>query len=208
MRALYFLATIPFYFVAKLFQILNFDEINSDFKKCEAHLDNIYQFVDDETLNILFLAEDHRFSMHFGIDHYAMLRAIYCTKFKNEFQGASTVAQQYVRVITERYERTWIRKFREQLLAILICRKYSHKHIATAYIKIAFLGSGLKGIDKYLRREHKKYSQLSTIEKIEIVARLKYPEPLKNKGLWLFKMKIRVNNISCKLAKKSLPTSL
>ncbi|WP_347473778.1 transglycosylase domain-containing protein [Acinetobacter thermotolerans] len=208
MKVLYFLATIPFYFLAKLFQILNLVEIYSDLKKCESHLNSIHQLVDDEILNILFIAEDHRISRHFGIDHYAMFRAVYYTKFRNQFQGASTVAQQYVRVITERYERTWIRKFREQLLAILICKKFSRKQIATAYLKVAFLGSGMNGIDHYLKKNHKKSFQLSKAEKIEIVARLKYPEPLKNKEIWRYKMKIRINNISCKLAKKSLPTSL
>lgn len=208
MRILYFLVTIPFYFLARLFQILNLIELNSDLKKCKINLNNINQLVEEEILNILFVAEDHRSSMHFGIDHYAMLRAIYYTKFKNEFQGASTIAQQYVRVITQRYERTWIRKFREQLLAVLICREFNQKQIATAYLEIAFLGSGMNGVDGYLRRKNKKLFHLSIVEKIEIIARLKYPEPLKNKNLWSSKVKIRVSNISLKLTKKSLPTSL
>jgi hypothetical protein len=50
---------------------------------------------------------------------------------------------------------------------------------------------------------------LNTLEKIKIVSRLKYPEPIKNKKIWSCKMKVRVGNIQAKIVKyKSLPTSL
>ncbi|RKG29956.1 transglycosylase domain-containing protein [Acinetobacter tianfuensis] len=199
MKVMYFFLTIPFYLLMKLFYKLNLDNFQIDFVKCEKNLKSVQQLLDEEIINILFIAEDHRVLRHFGIDHYAMLRAIYYTKFKNQFQGASTIAQQYVRVITQRYERTWKRKLREQLLAILISHKFSNQQIATAYLKIAFLGSDMDGLDHYLKWK-KVNHKLSTSEKIEIVARLKYPEPLNNKEIWRSKIKIRVSNISCKLA--------
>ncbi len=206
MKLIYFLITLPFYILAKLFQIFNVDAFQTDFEKCQKDLSAVHQLIDQEIINILIVAEDHRAFKHFGIDHYAMLRAIYYTKFKNQFQGGSTIAQQYVRVITQRYERKWIRKFREQLLGVLISQKFSIDQISTAYLKIAFLGSGMNGLNGYLKWK-KITHELTTLEKVAIISRLKYPEPLKDKGEWSFKMKIRVGNISSKLG-KSLPTSL
>lgn len=177
--------------------------------KCYNYLEKLNLVLDDEILEILFLAEDHRSHFHYGVDHYAMLRAIYFTHIKNEFQGASTVAQQFVRVITERYERTLFRKLREQLLAVLITYEFNNKIIGAAYLNIAFLGSGMNGLTGFLIRKRILFDQLDTLEKIKIVSRLKYPEPIKDKKRWSLKMKVRVGNIQSKIVKyKSLPTSL
>ncbi|MHA3090970.1 transglycosylase domain-containing protein [Acinetobacter brisouii] len=200
MKFIYFFLTIPFYILAKYFVFFNLDSINVDFLKCRKHLQSLNLILDDEIIEILFLAEDHRFQVHYGIDHYAMLRAIYSTHIRKEFQGASTVAQQYVRVITNRYEKSLFRKFREQLLAVLITYEFDVKIIGAAYLNIAFLGSGMKGVDGYLQRKSRLLYELDTLEKIQIVSRLKYPEPLKDKLRWSYKMRIRVENIHSKIA--------
>ena len=209
MRILYFLLTIPFYVLGKIFIFFNLDDSNTDFLKCCNYLENLNLVLDDEIIDILFLAEDHRANFHYGIDHYAMLRAIYFTHARKEFQGASTVAQQFVRVITGRYERTLFRKLREQLLAVLITCKFNSKIIGTAYLNVAFLGSGMNGVNGYIRWKQKLLSELDTLDKIKIVSRLKYPEPIKDKIRWSFNMRIRIGNIKTKIVKhKSLPTSL
>ncbi|MDH0031204.1 MULTISPECIES: transglycosylase domain-containing protein [unclassified Acinetobacter] len=209
MRILYFFLTTPFYVLGKVFIFFNLDNSNNDFLKCCNYLENLDILLDDEIIKILYLAEDHRSNFHYGIDHYAMLRAIYFTHVRKDFQGASTVAQQFVRVITGRYERTLFRKLREQLLAVLITYEFNTKIIGTAYLNIAFLGSGMNGLTGYLRRKKIFLDQLDTLEKIKIVSRLKYPEPIKDKERWSFKMKVRVGNIQSKIVKyKSLPTSL
>lgn len=209
MKTLYFFFTIPFYMLGKVFIFFNLDNLNNDFSKCCNYLENLNIALDDEIIEVLYLAEDHRSDFHYGIDHYAMLRAIYFTHVKKEFQGASTVAQQFVRVITGRYERTLFRKLREQLLAVLITYEFNNKIIGTAYLNIAFLGSGMNGLTGFLRRKKILLGQLNTLEKIKIVSRLKYPQPIKNKKIWSCKMKVRVGNIQAKIVKyKSLPTSL
>lgn len=202
MKPLYFLLTIPFYILANFYIFFNIQNLSTDLSKCRLHLKNINHILDKEILRILFLAEDHRVDSHYGIDQYSMLRAIYSTHFKKQFQGASTVAQQYVRVITNRYERTLTRKLREQLLAILITYEFDVDTIGTAYLDLAFLGSGMNGFKGYLKWKNRASDKLDTEEKIKIVARLKYPEPLKNKGNWSYKINIRVNNIYSRLLKK------
>lgn len=202
MRFIYFLLTLPFYFLARIFLYFNIGNFSLDIRKCRENLNAINFKLDDEILEILFLAEDHRIKLHYGVDQYAMLRAIYVTNFKKEFQGASTVAQQYVRVITNKYERTLIRKLREQLLAVLISYEFDNKTIGVAYLNIAFLGSSMNGINGYLRRKNRLFYELDVLEKIKIVSRLKYPEPLKDKLIWSYKMRIRVGNIQSKIVKK------
>lgn len=199
MKLLYFFLTIPFYILAKFFIFFNIQNLRTDLIKCRTHLKSINHILDDEILKILFLAEDHRVQSHYGIDQYAMLRAIYSTHLKKQFQGASTVAQQYVRVITNRYERTIIRKLREQLLAILITYEFNILTIGSAYLDIAFLGSGMMGFKGYLKWKRKDLDELDVRDKIRIVARLKYPEPLKDKENWCNKMNIREGNIYSKL---------
>lgn len=209
MKFIYFFLTIPFYILAIFFVFFNIDNMNVDLIKCRKHLQGLNLILDDETIEILFLAEDHRFQVHYGIDHYAILRAMYSTHIRKEFQGASTIAQQYIRVVTNRYDRSLFRKFREQLLAVLIAYEFDSKLIGTAYLSISFLGSGMNGIEGYLKRNKKLLCELDTLEKIQIVSRLKYPEPLTDKSNWLHKMRIRVGNIHSKIIKrKSLPTSL
>ncbi|NHC04454.1 hypothetical protein G9F31_11870 [Acinetobacter sp. 187] len=206
MRMVYFCLTIPFLIVAKLLKVHKNSKFNKDLENINSLIAKTKLDLDNEILHILLVAEDHRVNSHLGIDHYAMLRAIYYTKFKKEFQGASTISQQLARVVTGRYERTWLRKLREQLLAVSISRKFSTEQISTAYLKIAFLGSGMNGLNSYLKWKKLTY-ELSTLEKVEIIARLKYPEPLTKNNKWSLKMKIRISNILSKL-EKSLPTSL
>lgn len=66
----------------------------------------------------------------------------------------------------------------------------------------------MNGVSEYMKRKKRLLYELDTSEKIKIVSRLKYPEPLKDKSIWAFKMKIREGNIQSKITKyQSLPSS-
>ncbi|MAA66350.1 MAG: hypothetical protein CL581_16460 [Alteromonadaceae bacterium] len=70
----------------------------------------------------LVVAEDHRNQLHYGIDPIAILSAFAGRVFKGKKRGASTIEQQFVRVITQRYERTVRRKIRGKRLGITPCQ--------------------------------------------------------------------------------------
>ena len=55
MRILYFLLTIPFYVLGKIFIFFNLDDSNTDFLKCCNYLENLNLVLDDEIIDILFL---------------------------------------------------------------------------------------------------------------------------------------------------------
>lgn len=183
-KLIYKILTFPLLYIGNFFYTNNFDGIKDDLDKCidviySKKLDVPYFWVD-----YLIFAEDHRFNIHYGIDFYSIVRAIHSTKFKKTYQGASTIQQQYVRVVTSRYEKTLWRKLREQLLAIILTNRINKVEIAKTYLTIAFYGSQQNGLECYLKRKNQKKENLFSDEVLALVARLKYPEPLINKGLW------------------------
>lgn len=143
----------------------------------------------------LIAAEDHRFFQHYGIDPFSILRAVKVYVLKRKVQGASTIEQQFVRVVTKRYERTLYRKIREQILAMALTRATNKISIARGYLAIAYYGSlyqGEEGIEKLMSKE---LSLMTSTNILGAVARLKYPEPLAYTEEWNSKLTDRINYI-------------
>ena len=129
---------------------------------------------------ILFLvqAEDRRFFKHHGFDPLAIFRAIIKHAFFYSREGASTIEQQLVRVITGRYEYTIKRKIREIILASRLHRIADKKSIAFTYLNIAYYGTKYQNLEAILQRFNMDKNDVIPDEICaEIVARLKYPEP-------------------------------
>lgn len=190
---IYWGISLPILLFAKILKVLNYDNLNDDLEKCKKYIgDNKVNNIPDTFVIYLVAAEDHRFYFHHGIDQIAILRAIYVKKLKNKYQGASTIEQQFVRVITGRYEKTKQRKFREQLLALLLDGVIRDKNsIAKTYLEVAFYGSGLEGIQQFIKRKKCTLSGLSVDDSVELIARLKYPEPLIAPESWKVKIQSR-----------------
>ncbi len=148
--------------------------------KEDAKIDIFLQNKSIEKLaNFLIVAEDHRYKYHIGFDIIAIFRA--CFKFliykKNE--GASTIEQQLVRVITNDYRYSIYRKIKEIILATYLKCVLDKKHIAIIYLNIAYYGTNYQSLDAILKKYRlTKYDQIDDYICAEIVARLKYPEPL------------------------------
>jgi len=160
-------------------------------------------FIPHRFVATLIVAEDHRNNLHPGVDPIAILRAIFVFVKTGRLQGASTIEQQFVRVVLHCYERTFKRKFREQLLAIALTKYRKKEEIAMSYLAIAYYGSGKYGISA-LRSEIK--NELSFAEQQQIsylIAKLKYPEPSIKTVVWAEKVEKRVNYISQCLVKFS-----
>lgn len=177
--------TTPFILVSLIAERLDLWHIKSDVIKC-IKIINQYKNtnIPYHLLESLVVAEDRRNLYHKGIDPLAMARAIFVKVTKNESQGASTIEQQFVRVVSKRYEKRLSRKMREQILALAVSKKFSKEHIAKAYLCIAFYGSGKVGIKGIHQISKKNIEKLSVNESIAVVSRLKYPEPLKATKQW------------------------
>jgi penicillin-binding protein 1B len=89
----------------------------------------------------LIAVEDKKFSSHFGLDPFAILRAAYINlRAGATIQGGSTLTQQLVKNFFLTSERSLWRKFNEAVMALLLEVHYSKDEILTAYTNEIFLG--------------------------------------------------------------------
>jgi membrane peptidoglycan carboxypeptidase len=128
---------------------------------------------------LLVSGEDHRHGLHPGFDPIAIARALWRRLTRGSREGASTIEQQVVRVVTGRYERTLARKIREILLAVLVARKYSKDVLPAVYLSIGYYGWQMNGYLQACARLHLGPDLLTLDDASGLVARLKYPEPRK-----------------------------
>jgi membrane peptidoglycan carboxypeptidase len=127
---------------------------------------------------ILISAEDHRFHYHLGFDIIAIIRAVRNRIFYQKIEGASTIEQQLVRVLTNDFEKTFKRKIQEILLSTIVSSIIPKKVIPRIYLNVAYYGAGMNGLDQI-------FSKLGIVDRdsmpieqaAEIVSRIKYPQP-------------------------------
>ena len=93
--------------------------------------------------------EDHRFWEHHGLNKLRTLKALWITLFeRGKIQGASTITQQLAKNLFFSYRRTYMRKFRELLVALQIETQYSKHEILEAYLNQIPFGVGAFGIEQ------------------------------------------------------------
>ena len=204
LRIGYFLVSFPLMLFACVARRCNLWEIRNQLCYCMRVVD-IYSACNlpDSLVQILIVAEDRRNLYHFGIDPIGILRAVWVNSTTVELQGASSLEQQFVRVVTARYEKSMRRKLKEQLLAISLCRKRSKIQIATAYLCIAHYGCrlvGLRGLHSICGQPLEKCSNRVLCE---VVARLKYPEPSIVSLSWRHNIELRSRYIAKRRSIKS-----
>ncbi|MBI1909885.1 MAG: PBP1A family penicillin-binding protein [Deltaproteobacteria bacterium] len=85
--------------------------------------------------------EDERFYQHHGIDPIAILRAFVVDLIHGRLvQGGSTLTQQLVKNYFLTGKKSFVRKFNEMLMALLLERRYSKEEILEAYLNEIYLG--------------------------------------------------------------------
>lgn len=100
-------------------------------------LDRIPRHVVDAVL----VAEDRAFFWHAGINWRAVLRAaVMNLRRGGVHQGGSTITQQLARLLFLDGQRTWVRKARETVIALLLELRYSKAQILEAYLNSVYLG--------------------------------------------------------------------
>ena len=203
MKVGYFLATIPVNLIGKLFLFFDFFQIKDKLDKCINVVDEKHLEIPESFISYLISAEDHRSECHYGIDQVGILRAIFKTLIFTERQGASTIEQQFVRVVTNDYSYTLLRKFKEQLLAVLLSKKRNKINIARAYLAIAYYGYDCEGTEGISAMAGSDLQFASESEVISIMARLKYPKPLETTEKWQKKFTQRVSYIKIKHQKST-----
>ncbi len=184
--------------LSRIAELCDICGIRADISSCLEVVDSSGGKVPFPFLVSLITAEDHRSTLHKGVDPIAMVRSAYVRIRCQKFQGASTIEQQFVRVVTGRFDRTLIRKIREQILAIAVSRRRSKLQIASAYLSIAFYGSGCIGIKGLRSRCGNNLSHAKQNDIWGMISRLKYPEPLQPSLSWEMKLHHRIEHIICR----------
>ena len=93
-------------------------------------------------------AEDSRFYEHPGLDLWSVFRAVINNaKSGRRGQGGSTITQQVAKSLLLTPEKTYVRKFKEAILAWRIDTLLSKSEILHIYLNQIYLGSGAYGVE-------------------------------------------------------------
>ncbi|WP_186311974.1 transglycosylase domain-containing protein [Marinobacter piscensis] len=173
----------------------NFFQLREKLEKCVKVVDEKRSEIPDLYISYLVAAEDYRSSFHYGIDQVGIFRALYKRVLSSEIQGASTIEQQFARVVIDDYAYSLQRKIKEQLLAILLANKRNKADIAKAYLAIAYYGHDCEGVKGIANIVGTNLMLASENQIISIVARLKYSKPYSNVAKWEVRFNQRISYI-------------
>ena len=124
------------------------------------------------------LLEDRRYFKHSGIDWKSSVRDFWKMITFRKFGGSSTIEMQFVRTCTGYKQKTLRRKCYEMFLAWALGHRATKLEILKAYLKVAYFGSGLIGVERTSGKVFGKSLGELTIEEIYFLASmLVYPRP-------------------------------
>jgi penicillin-binding protein 1A len=96
--------------------------------------------------------EDRRFWSDPGVDLRGIARAVVADVTGGSRQGASTIAQQFVKnALSEQGNRTVFEKLREAALAYHLTRRWSKQKIMEQYLNSIYFGNGAYGVESAAR---------------------------------------------------------
>jgi penicillin-binding protein 1B len=95
----------------------------------------------DYLIKGLLASEDRDFYHHFGVSPRGIIRAMLANyKAGGMVQGASTITQQLIKNFYLSSERSWKRKAKEAMMALVLEHRYSKQEILEAYLNEIYLG--------------------------------------------------------------------
>ena len=105
-----------------------------------------YAEMPDTIKQAVVAAEDQSFWTNQGIDPKGIIRAAFSNARGNSTQGASTITQQYVKILYLTQERSLKRKLKEAFLSLKLQREQSKQEILEGYLNTIYFGRGAYGI--------------------------------------------------------------
>jgi 1A family penicillin-binding protein len=122
--------------------------------------------------NAFVAVEDHRFFRHPGVDPIALGRAVVRNLRTRSVQGGSTITQQLARTLFLSNRRSYGRKAREAVIAMLIDLQLTKQQILELYLNRIFLGSGIYGVEAMSQRVYGKPARQLTLAESALIAGL------------------------------------
>ena len=147
-------------------------DIHGEERRTLIPFEEIPQFIKDATV----IAEDDNFYHHIGFDWKGILRAFIANfQGKKIAQGGSTISQQFIKnayLGGSHSERTYTRKIKELILALILERKYSKDEILGFYLNQVPYGSNAYGIEAAAQTFFNKSAKDLTLPESTLLAAL------------------------------------
>lgn len=115
--------------------------------------------------------EDKRFYEHHGFDYIGITRAIKTNIVDGKkSQGASTITQQYARLLYLTNEKTWSRKIKEAFYTMQLETHLSKDEILEGYVNNVYFGHGIYGIENASQYFFNKSAKNLTLNEASVLA--------------------------------------
>ncbi|MGH3306278.1 MAG: transglycosylase domain-containing protein, partial [Nocardioides sp.] len=105
-----------------------------------------YDAMPQDVKDAVVAAENRTFWSDNGIDVKGIVRAVFNNASGNATQGASTITQQYVKILYLTQEQTLERKVKEAMLSLKLHRQLSKTQILEGYLNDIYFGRGAYGV--------------------------------------------------------------
>jgi penicillin-binding protein 1A len=128
-------------------------------------------------INAFIAAEDWQFFSHSGISWKGIIRSVVVNLMHGKkVQGASTITQQLVKLLFFDSKKTFKRKIKEQMYAILAEQQCTKEQILETYLNHVYFGFGMYGVEAASQRLWGKHAaQLSLDECATLAAIIRCP---------------------------------
>ncbi|MBP7875811.1 PBP1A family penicillin-binding protein [Candidatus Woesebacteria bacterium] len=131
-------------------------------------LNHISSYLIQATISI----EDQTFFTHQGFSPKGIARAVTANFQGDAIQGGSTITQQLVKNRLLSNERTYTRKLRELVLAIMVEKTFSKEQILEMYLNTVAYGGSTYGIEAAAQRYFNKPAEKLTLAESALIAGL------------------------------------
>ncbi len=127
--------------------------------------------VPDYLIQAFITAEDRDFFSHNGLSFKGIFRSMFVNFYYfRKVQGASTITQQLVRLLFFDAQKTFKRKIKEQLVALLVEQQFSKEQILETYLNHVYLGCGIYGVEAACQRFWAKHASEVTLDEAALLA--------------------------------------
>jgi 1A family penicillin-binding protein len=143
------------------------------FRMDEHRRDVPLQAIARDLQNAFVAVEDHRFFQHPGVDPIALGRAVVRNlREPGTVEGGSTLTQQLARTLFLSNRRTYGRKIRETVLALMIDASLRKEQVLELYLNRIYLSAGVYGVETMSRHLFGKPAKDLTLAESALIAGL------------------------------------
>lgn len=174
-----------------------------------------FEDMPEHMIQAVIAAEDAQFFQHSGINYTAIFRALLANiRAGKKVQGASTITQQVARSLLLTREKTYIRKFKEAVLAKRMEASLTKENILYLYLNQIYFGQGAYGIKVAARTYFHKDIQDISIAEAAILAGLpkapsayspyRHPKKAKNRQTYVLSRMLKEGFITEEQREKAI----